>query len=133
MADGALRVCLRTGFWLPLAVCTYLALTPSPPDAVFRVGDVVLHAAAFTYLTFALTLAHPSTSGVVAGTWMLGYGLLLEVVQSFEPARSAELKDLLVDLAGIAVGLILARLAGAPSRRLLGRLIGMVLPGARRA
>ncbi len=126
-ADGALRVCLRTGFWLPLAVCTYLALTPSPPDAVSRVSDVVLHAAAFTYLTFALTLAHPGTSGVVAGAWMLGYGLLLEVVQSFEPARSAELKDLLVDLAGIAAGLILARVAGTPSRRLLGRR----LPGRR--
>lgn len=126
-AEGALRGCLRAGFWVPLAACTYLALTPSPPDAVFHVSDVVLHGGAFAYLTFALTLAHPKAEGWPAAGSMLGYGLLLEVLQSFEPARTAELKDLLVDLAGIAVGLSLARIAGAPVRRLLRRLIELLL------
>lgn len=130
-SEGALRACLLAGFWVPLAACTYLALSPSPPETVFRVSDVLLHAGAFTYLTFALTLAHPRASGLVAGGWMLGYGLLLELLQSFEPARTAELKDVLVDVVGIGAGLLAARVAGTYCRHLLGRLIELVLPGSR--
>ena len=112
------------GFWLPLGVCTYLALTPSPPDPVYRISDVVLHWAAFTYLTFALSLAHPTARGLVPGVWMLGYGLLLELLQSFEPA---ELKDLLVDGLGICAGLLAARWMGVWSRNLLSALLHRLL------
>ncbi len=108
---------IRTGFFLPLLVCTYLALVPDPPDnPVFRLGDVVLHAAAFTYLTFALFLmfrvADPDrgTAPLAARVFliMVGYGIFLELAQSLIPARTAELKDLLVDAIGIGLGLLLA-------------------------
>jgi VanZ family protein len=122
-----MRICLLAGFWMPLAVCTYLALTPSPPQAAFRISDVVLHTFAFSYLTFALGMAHRATRGPVLVAWMLGYGLLIEVLQSFEPARSAELKDLLVDLAGSLAGLGLLRLLGGWSRRTLRALLGQSL------
>src|SRR5690606_23092692 len=92
LAERAARACLCTAFWLPLAVCTYLALSPSPPDRMFRVSDVVLHALAFSYLTFALGLAYPAARLTTLVAWMLGYGIFIEVVQSFEPARTAELK-----------------------------------------
>ena len=129
LAERVLRFCLLGGFWVPLVACTYLALTPSPPQSVFQVGDVVLHAFAFTYLTFSLSLAHPSQRALVPGLWMLGYGLLLEVVQSFEAARSAELKDLMVDLVGICLGLLAARWMAESTRRLLAQLLHRVIPG----
>lgn len=129
LTERVLRICLRTGFWLPLAVCTYLALTPSPPESIFQVGDVILHAFAFTYLTFCLSLAHPSQRALMPGLWMLGYGLLLEVVQSFEAARSAEVKDLLVDLVGICLGLLAARWMAEPTRQLLAQVLSRVMPG----
>lgn len=122
-ADRAARVCLLAGFWIPLAVCTWLALTPSPPQAVFRIGDVVLHALAFSYLTFSLGLAHPGQRAPALAAWMLAYGILIEALQSLETARSAELKDLLVDGAGIAVGLALLRSVGGWSRRTLTTLL----------
>ncbi len=116
----------RLGFWLPLVVCTYLALVPEPPDnPVFRLGDVILHAAAFTYLTFAFLLVDTArfpdsvrqpgigldrAIALRALLAMLGYGIFLEVMQSLIPERSAELKDLAVDLLGIALGLLLAAL-----------------------
>ncbi len=132
----------RLAFWLPLVICTYLALTPAPPTAVsalsaavlnalaslgltsgspdtlYGAGDVVLHALAFSYLTFALGLALPGASLVVVAAYMMGYGGFLELAQSEQPTRAAEWKDLLVDLAGIAAGLGLLAICGGPCRRL---------------
>ena len=122
-AERAARVVWRIGFWLPLALCTWLALTPSPPDAVFRVSDVVLHALAFSYLTFALGLAHGGLRYLLVAVLMLLYGVFIEVAQSFEPARSPEVKDLLVDVAGIALGLVALLVLGDWSRRILRRVL----------
>ena len=111
-------------FWLPLAACTYLALVPEPPEhPVFRLSDVFLHAGAFVYLSGALVLAQydlPATKGGVYGrtfALMIAYGILLELLQSFIPERSAELKDLLVDVVGIVIGLGAARLLAKPVYR----------------
>ena len=90
---------------------------------MFRVSDVVQHALAFSYLTFALGLAHPLARPLTLAAWMFGYGVFIELVQSFEPARSAELKDLLVDAAGIGVGLILLAMLGDWSRRTVRLLV----------
>jgi len=114
---------LQTGFWLPFLICTWFALVPQPPDIpVFRVGDVVLHAFAFTYLSFSLLLAYQARTLLQCFLLMLCYGVLIELLQSLEIERDAELKDLLVDLAGIACGLLLAKVAADPLRNLLGRL-----------
>ena len=121
---------LQAGFWVPLVICTYLALVPEPQQAeVFKVTDVILHGAAFTYLTFSLVVAHygfPSGSPtgskrgyLRAFVAMFLYGLLLEALQSFVPERSAELKDLLVDVLGICAGLLLASLLAGPLRKLV--------------
>lgn len=122
-----MRVCFQAAFWVPLGVCTWLALIPEPPDnPVFRLGDVVLHAAAFTYLSLALVLArghrNPAPEYLKTAGFMIGYGVLLEIVQAFIPERSAELKDLLVDALGIAAGLLLARWLARPIRDLALRL-----------
>jgi len=132
---GAVERILQAGFglafWLPLLVCTWLALTPSPPAAVFRVSDVLLHGLAFSYLTFALGLAHNRLGTATIALWMLGYGLLIEVLQSFQPERVAELKDLLVDAAGVAVGLGLLWLLGGWCRRIAGIVVTAMLPAER--
>ena len=102
-----LRVC---GFWIPFAIATFAAFAPQGVPLPFRVSDIVLHAFAFTYLTAALWIAHyDGEPGWKSAAWMLGYGLLIEAVQSFEPTRSAELKDLCVDVVGILLGMGLHR------------------------
>lgn len=117
---------LAIAFWVPLAVCTYLALHPSPPDAVFRLSDVLLHGFAFTYLTFSLALAHHHRHWLVPGLWMLGYGLLIELLQSLEAARTAEAGDVLVDVAGIGFGLLAYGWIGPALRDLANRLAGLL-------
>ena len=117
-------VLFQVAFWLALAISTYLALTPSPPDLpVLRLSDVQLHAGAFTVLALALMLAYPGCRPWVAGLWLLAYGTGIELVQSLIVERSAELKDLIVDVLGISLGLWLARLVCAPLRALTLRLL----------
>ena len=114
-------ILFQTAFWIPLLVCTYLALTPEPPDnPVFRLSDVLLHGAAFTYLSLALVLAQFGITTTRQSIYvrsfvlMLGYGIFLELMQSLVPERSAELKDLLVDVVGIVIGLSLAAVLAGP-------------------
>ena len=57
-SGGLVRAAFQIGFWIPLLFCTWAALIPAPPDnPVFQLSDVLLHAAAFTYLSFAFVLA----------------------------------------------------------------------------
>lgn len=122
-SDRAAQRCLVTAFWLPLAACTYLALTPSPPEAVSAVSDIVLHGFAFAYLTFALGLCHAEMRVPMLVACMFGYGVFIEMAQSLEATRDAELKDLAVDLVGIAAGLSLLNLIGDWSRRTVRSLL----------
>jgi VanZ family protein len=102
-----LRLC---GFWIPFVITTFAAFAPEGLPLPFHISDIALHAFAFTYLTIALSVAHYyGKPGWKSAAWMLGYGLLIEGIQSFEPTRSAELKDLCVDMVGILLGLGLYR------------------------
>ena len=126
-AEFIARVLLQAGFWLPLAVCTYLALTPSPPESLFRLSDMLLHGFAFTYLTFALGTAHRLRRWWYAALWMLAYGLCIEAMQSFEPARTAELKDIGTNMVGIALGLLGLRFISDWVRDVAVRVVAIVI------
>lgn len=65
-------------------------------------SDKVLHFLAFYTLAVLVDFAFPrSRFGVIKIIMLIGYGLLIEVVQSFLPYRSAEVADLLTDILGI--------------------------------
>jgi VanZ family protein len=98
------------GFWVPFTFTTYAAFAPDGVPMPFAVSDIVLHACAFTYLTAALWFAHHSADrGWKPALWMMAYGVAIEAIQSFEPTRDAELKDLVVDAVGILLGLAVYR------------------------
>lgn len=125
-----MSILFGSGFWIPLAFCTYLALVPEPPEhPVFELSDVILHAAAFTYLTLAFALTrYGRDSRLYVRTFvaMLAYGVFLEAAQSLIPERSAEIKDLLVDLVGIGLGLALAHLSAKLIFQSASRLLARV-------
>jgi uncharacterized protein YfiM (DUF2279 family) len=122
VSDRVVAVAIRLAFWLPLAVSAWFALAPAPPGLPFSAGDAVLHAGAFAYLTFAGRLAFPRWSAWTIGLWMIGYGALIEILQGVGAVRLAEWRDLLMDLAGIAIGFALHRLVRGPVERSLARL-----------
>lgn len=107
--EGGLR---RLGFWLPLMICTWLALGDELAKSGPKVGDVPLHLLAFIYLSAALSLAHLRSRWWWVALLMAGYGGLIELIQSALPHRDAEWKDFMVDLIGITVGLAAYRLFG---------------------
>jgi len=114
----------RIAFWLPLTVCTWMALMPQPPTGAWGISDAVQHVGAFVYLTFAAGLAFPGRSTLVVALAMLGYGALLEVLQGLGGVRMAEWRDLGMDAVGIAGGSAcyallkgLRRARGEPTRQ----------------
>lgn len=116
-------------FVVLLAGWTWLLVEPHPlpplvkavPPAWRVVAAKTLHAAMYTSLT-VLGLAWPATPGlrrvVVAG--LLAHGVATEVAQTLVPNRSGRVADVLIDWAGIGVGLtavrhlIMPRLNGQP-------------------
>lgn len=84
-----------------------LALVPSNHTPVTGFSDKFNHVLAFTTLTLLLGFQRHFLK-----TWqiilvLLGYGVLIEVLQSFTGYRSAEWADVLADFIGILIGLTL--------------------------
>jgi VanZ family protein len=111
-------------FWLgaglvALAVILLLALAPIATPLPAMQGDKILHFLAFTYLAvWFLGVFEPRLSlSVVAA--LAAYGVLIELLQSFTAYRSADLYDVLSDVAGIGAGWLLAT---AGLRRWCGRI-----------
>ena len=129
--DEAIQTGLRRfGFWLPLAICTWLALGDDIAKNAPRVSDVPLHLFAFVYLSAALSFAHLRERWWWVALAMMGYGAAIEVVQYYLPHRSAQWKDFFVDLIGIAVGLLCYRMFG---ERLWALLVVPLVDGLGRA
>ena len=99
----------RAVLWLLVIIVSWLAFSPKPPPAATLGWDKLNHASAFVALAFCAARAHAgATLRIVAG--LLGYGVFIEVVQTFVPGRSGEAADLLADGVGLALGLLLAAL-----------------------
>ena len=97
----------RVAFWVPVVICFAIATTPSPGRVVAGMSGEIAHALAFTYLAFALSLAHFQRGpwwAVVA--WLFAFGVLIEIVQFFVAGRAAELADVAVDVVGIGIGIL---------------------------
>lgn len=106
MESAAVRVVVtRVAFWIPLALCTAAALSANPSGTVASLSGVTAHSIAFAYLAAALFAAHFRTGPTVAVVlWLLAFGVLIEVGQTFIDGRRGELFDVAVDAFGIAVG-----------------------------
>ena len=93
----------RVALVLALLGIGYLAT--SPTDAVLpATNDKLKHIAAFLLLAYLSDAAFPRQSW----NWrkfipLLGYGLLLECIQYFEPTRFFSLADLVADAVGLGL------------------------------
>jgi VanZ family protein len=96
-------------FWALALVVAWLALTPRPPAVVHSGWDKLDHGLAFAALAACARLAWERVGTPVAG--LVGYGALIEIVQTRVPGRQGDVGDFIADVAGIAVGLALV--AGA--------------------
>lgn len=101
---------LRTAFGLALAVIFVLAMIPVAvvPEVVSN-QDKLHHSAAFATLMLLGRGGWPTRLGLVA-LGLLGYGVLIELCQhTFTTNRVGELRDVIADGLGIALGWLVAR------------------------
>ncbi|WP_288369993.1 VanZ family protein [uncultured Marinobacter sp.] len=84
----------------------YLATTSSSYPIPSSDNDKINHLIAFLELTIVTRLAWPRLSAIWYTPALLGFGLLLEVVQANLPYRDFSLADVLADGLGIAIGML---------------------------
>ena len=110
--NGPALVLLRLWFAVGLAGCAvllYACLMPNPPSPGISNFDKVEHFAAFAVLgTWFGGILAPRYWAVLFG--LLGFGLLIEFIQSGIDYRSGDPLDFLADSLGVVAGLGLARL-----------------------
>jgi VanZ family protein len=93
-----------------IALITALSLLPiRGPDLDLPNSDKLNHAIAYLVLMLyfgqLVGAQWRSRAAVVAG--LIGYGIAIELLQALLPLRVAELADLVANVSGIAIGMLL--------------------------
>lgn len=97
-------------FLILLAVGLVLALIPSPDTGGFEVNDKLMHTTAFLAYAILLDMASSRDFWRFQVPILLGYGALIEVLQSFTPWRMFSLWDFAADALGILLYWLLFRM-----------------------
>jgi len=95
-------------FWLLLFGCLMLSLMPQPPEAFDLASDKLWHALAYLVLYLSCRCAYRQRLGHASCfALLLGFSLLIEVLQHFVPNREFSLLDMLANAAGLGLGIIM--------------------------
>jgi VanZ family protein len=93
----------RLAFGMCVLVVLVLALMPKDMAMPSTGWDKSNHLLAFSVMALLGLRAYPGrTMAVLAG--LLAYGVLIEVLQSFTPNRSADWQDIVADAVGLVLG-----------------------------
>lgn len=97
-------------FWLCVVVIFILAIMPlKMPQFNASFGDKVNHIVAFLVLFFLLDKSY-NFKILMRCCILIGYGLFIEIVQSFLPYRTFSLLDLCADGIGLILGLCVKKI-----------------------
>ena len=95
-------------FHATLLIVTILFLMPVPQAADSLVNDKLIHALVFFGLSFLFDRAYVGLNSLIyLVPALISYGLLIEVLQGFSGYRMFSLADLIADLVGILVYLLI--------------------------
>ncbi len=114
------RLAWRLAFGLSLLLVTVGSLLPTRqlPDLAFDIWDKAQHAAGFGWLMFCGLMSHRWRDDGVRLALGLGiWGAVIEVLQAWSGWRHGDLADLAADILGIAVVLLIWRMARPAAER----------------
>lgn len=97
-------------FLVLLAVGLVLALIPSPDTGGVELNDKFMHATAFFAYAALFDMASSKSFWRFQVPFLLSYGALIEVLQSFTPWRMFSLFDFAADALGILLYWLLFRM-----------------------
>src|SRR5256885_16163773 len=102
MTLSRIRILSRASLAILLIAISYLAFTPRHLPIIEGIWDKLKHATAFLALAWAADFSFPSRGYDFRKILpLLGYGLLIELVQHQLPYRTFDLNDLLADAVGL--------------------------------
>lgn len=99
-------------FWLLLFIILILTLMPSSPKPIsINQIDKLYHFIAFMVFAFVYRLAFKQTKIFLIFMFSIALGAFIEIVQYYLPNRSFSFADLIADILGAFVGLLIAQFA----------------------
>ena len=98
--------------YLLVSFVVYLSVTSKPPDPDIDIPfiDKFFHALAyFTLMAWFSQIYHIKKQRLFYAVAFILMGVLMEVIQSFDPARSYEIADMVANTAGVLIAIVLSR------------------------
>lgn len=89
---------------LLLAIGLVAALEPVPSLVAVTLNDKLIHLTGFLFFMLWFGGVFQTRLAPVVVVALSSYGLLIELLQSLTPTRSAEFLDLVADVAGVLLG-----------------------------
>jgi VanZ family protein len=97
----------QAAFYICLVAILFLATTTTVHiELVESMWDKANHFTAFFVLYILLSFGYKSLRVWHKVVVLVGYGVFIEILQSFLPPRSASLFDILADCIGIGIGVV---------------------------
>ena len=114
--------------WAGIALDLWLSLTSTPPPPGVLYGFDAAHASAYATLMFWFAQLYSGRARLVAALGLVALGVILEILQGFNPVREMSFTDMRDNAIGVALGWLLAvtplgRLVSALDGRLARRLV----------
>jgi len=94
-------------FYICVVAILYLATTTQEIKPLEHTWDKANHFIAFTTLYILLSLAYQNLSLRIKALILIGFGIMIEIVQSFIPGRDFSGFDVIADSIGIFIGSVL--------------------------
>ena len=101
----------RSIFFLSLIIVFYLSIVPAAAipkiAALDFLSDKLIHALIFLFLSFVGLKCDFNISKIFLLTLIFSFGLTIEVIHYYHPYRFFEIADLIANLIGILVALVI--------------------------
>ena len=105
---------IRILFFISLSMVFYLSLVPSSDIPRFAslsfLSDKVVHALIYFYLGYIGLLCSFKIKREVIICLVFGFGLMIEIIHYYHPFRFFEYLDLLANLIGVTIALLIFRI-----------------------
>ena len=101
------RKMFKIAFWIAIGGVEYLATTSRHIELVESLWDKFNHFFAFGVLYILLSLGYSYLKGWQKASFLLLFGMQIEVVQSFLPSREFSMFDVVADTIGIIIGAVI--------------------------
>ena len=105
------KLWLAIGYML-VTLVIYLSVTSSPPLPEIQYIDKVGHLLAyFVMMGWFAQLYHAKKQRLIFALLFIALGIVMEFVQSFNPARMAEFADMVANTLGVIIAVLITRMS----------------------